>query len=165
MGVLRDPKLERFAQALARLTAEGMARGAACERAGIEAAYPHTSGKSFAPNCRKRAQRGDVKARVAELLQPAVAKAEQQIEATVEWAIAKLKAIVDYEDAIPKTSDQISAVALIAKLQNWSIAPDRHEHSGPDGTPIATADVSDIERAKALANFIARTKATAQQAA
>lgn len=32
------------------------------------------------------------------------------------------------------------------------------EHSGPDGGPIQTADVTDDMRAKALAAFIARTK-------
>lgn len=32
------------------------------------------------------------------------------------------------------------------------------EHSGPDGGPIETADVTDDMRAKALAAFIARTR-------
>ena len=35
---------------------------------------------------------------------------------------------------------------------------DRAEHSGPDGAPIAVMDVSDADRAKALAAFLARTK-------
>jgi hypothetical protein len=160
MSALRDPKREKFAQSLARLTAEGVAAGDAAVRAGIEANYPSQGGRSFAPNCRKRANRPDVKARVAELLKPGLEQAEKEIEITVEWAIGKLAKIVEYGDAIPKTSDQIAAIQLIGRMKNWAGAAERHEHSGPNGEPIATADVSDVERAKALANFIARTRAT-----
>jgi len=165
MGALRDLKREKFSQALARLLAEGVKSGDATTRAGIEAGYPNPSSKSFAPNCRKRSQRPDVKARVAELMAPGIERAEQEIEATVEWAVGKLVKIVEYEDAIPKTSDQIAALRFIGDLLKWPLAPQRHEHSGPNGEPIATADVSDVERAKALANFIARTRATLPQQA
>jgi hypothetical protein len=160
MSALRDPKREKFAQALARLTAEGMDRGAAMTEAGIEAGYPNPSSRSFAPNCRKRAQRPDVKNRIAELMAPGIEKSEREIEATVEWAIGKLKSIADFETIVPKASDQIAAIALIAKIKNWPVAPERHEHSGIAGAPIETADVSDRERALAVAHFIARTRAT-----
>lgn len=164
MGVLRRHKREKFAQALARLLAKGADRGSACVQAGIEAGYRFPQSRSFAPNCRKRAQRADVKARVQELLAPGIARSEREIEATVEWAIGKLRSIADYDGIVPKASEQISAIALIAKLKNW-LAPERFEHSGPDGQPITTADVSDMERAKALADFIARTRATVRPAA
>lgn len=160
MSALRDPKREKFSQALARLLAEGVKSGDATTRAGIEAGYPHPESRSFGPNCRKRSQRADVKARIAELMAPGIERAEREIGATVEWAIGKLVKIVEYGDAIPKTSDQIAAIQLIGRMKNWQGAAERHEHSGPNGEPIATADVSDVERAKALANFIARTRAT-----
>ena len=87
MSALRDPKLEKFAQTLFANLAAGMRRSEAADLAADVAGY---SGRSRASNARKRAQRKDVKARIVELCQPAQAKAEGQIAATLEWATAKL---------------------------------------------------------------------------
>ena len=73
-------------------------------------------------------------------------------------------------------ADMIEHRRLQIDARKWMIsklAPKKYgdktqlEHSGPDGGPIQTKDVSDYtddQRAKALANFLMRTKAKADAA-
>ena len=135
-------------------------------KAALAAGYKN--GTSISKNAHKWALQADIKARVRELRMPAIQRAEEQAAASTEWAISRLRSIADAPDIEPKASDQISAIALIAKLMGW-LGPERFEHSGPDGRPIAsavlTADVSDLERARALADFLARMRASTPQAA
>jgi hypothetical protein len=129
MTALRDPRMELFARELAAALAAGVKPSAAAKQAGQVAGYPNPKGKSFAPNCRKRAQRKDVKARVAEILAPALKRADDATGATVEWAATKLFNIADPDlgpDSIT-TPDQIRAIDLLAKLRGW-MAPERHDH-------------------------------------
>lgn len=125
---LRDPKLEKFAQALASNIVAGMPRSAAAEHAAAIAGY---AGRSMASNARKRAQRDDVKKRIAEILAPAAEKAHAAIEATVEWATTRLVNIAspDLGEEAIRTPDQIAAIKLLAQIKGW-LAPEKTEHSG-----------------------------------
>jgi hypothetical protein len=97
MAVLRDPRLEKFAQELAASLNDGVAASAAAEAAGRAAGYPiGRSAKTFAANCRKRAQRKDVQARVVELRAPGIERAEQSIAITAEYLLAKLDNLTNY---------------------------------------------------------------------
>lgn len=50
--------------------------------------------------------------------------------------------------------------ALVDLGKHLGMFKEQHEHSGPGGGPIETKDVSDHERARALAAFLAKTKAS-----
>jgi hypothetical protein len=111
---------EKFAQALAL--------GNSPVEAARLAGYRGT-GETFAANARRKAQRSDVKARVAELRAPALAEVQKQIDISIAWAAQKLAAIANYDlgmDAA-KVSDQISALTLLAKMNGW-LAPEKLEH-------------------------------------
>jgi phage terminase small subunit len=53
-----------------------------------------------------------------------------------------------------KTWDKRAALVDIAKMQGWHV--ERHEHTGKDGGPIETADLSERDVAKTLAFILAR---------
>lgn len=53
-----------------------------------------------------------------------------------------------------KTWDKRAALVDIAKMQGWLV--DRHEHTGKDGGPIETADVSENEAARRVAFLLLR---------
>jgi phage terminase small subunit len=127
MGVLSDPKLERFAQALLRHLANGLTGGKAATRAALEAGY---SGSSVASNARKRAQRPDVKARMVELAAPRQAEVEAEIAETVEAVTTNLfrMALKKYDQAAIKPEHSIKASDLLAKIKGWN-APERVEHT------------------------------------
>lgn len=141
MGALADPKLERFSQELLRNLAAGIGRSRAAEEAGITAGY---RGSSVAANSRKRAQRRDVKARMAELARPTLARVESDIALTVEKAGAKLTAIIntDIPALAVKPADQIAALNLAAKMYGW-LAPRRNELTGANGGAV---EIERIER-------------------
>lgn len=97
MSALRDPRLELFARELAAALNNGVATSEAAVQAGQAAGYPAAkSPKTFAANCRKRAQRSDVKARVAELRAPGIARAEESLGITTEYLLAKLDNISSF---------------------------------------------------------------------
>lgn len=97
MPVLRDPSLELFAQELALALSEGVAPSAAAVRASERASYPASvSVETFAANSRKRAQRADVRRRVAELRLPGIRRAEEAIGITTEYLLAKLDNLTNY---------------------------------------------------------------------
>ena len=121
MGALRDPKLEKFAQALYSNLASGMKRSKAADTAAEVAGY---TGVSRAPNARKRANRSDVKARLAELGAPQSEREAERIAATKEWAIARLASIAnpDLGERKIKVSDQIAALKALAEIEGWKAA-------------------------------------------
>ena len=132
MTALRDPRMELFARELAAALAGGVKPSRAAVQAGEIAGYPNPKGKSFAPNCRKRAQRKDVKARVAELQAPGLKRAEDATEASIEWAATKLYnlADVDLGDEAIKVPDQIAAIKLLAQLRGWMATEKRELEVG-----------------------------------
>lgn len=87
MPALWNKKLEIVAQELAA--------GRSPEEASATAQYP-TDASSFKPNARKRAQRKDVVARIAEIRAPAIARAEASAGVTVEWMLTKLHDLAEY---------------------------------------------------------------------
>jgi hypothetical protein len=112
-------QLEKFAQALAL----SMSAVEAAKAAG----YP--LGSSFAANARKRANRKDVKAMVAELQKPARENVQQQITASFEEATRKLCQIAQADIGLwnIKSSDQIRAIEVLAKMHGWN-APELTEN-------------------------------------
>lgn len=100
MPVLREPRLELFARELAALLNDMVAPSDAAARAGEAAGYP--VGKSrvtFEANCRKRAQREDVKARVDELRAPGIKRAEEGLGISAEYLLAKLDNLTNFNVA------------------------------------------------------------------
>lgn len=94
---LNDARLELFAREFALALNAGVTSSEAAERAGINAHYPMgKSRKTFAANCRKRAQRADVRLRVAELRAPGLKRAEDSIGITAEYLLAKLDNLTNY---------------------------------------------------------------------
>ena len=149
MSTLRDPRLEIFAREYARLKAAGMPASQAAADAAVEARYKgyQNPSKTFAANARKKAQREDVKARVAELLAPALERAEIEIGATVDWATRKLCKIANYDlgQDMVKVPDQISAIKLLAELKGW-LAVAKLALTNPQGDGPATLKFERIER-------------------
>lgn len=97
MVALRDPRLELFARELAAALNDAVASGQAAELAGQAAGYPVGKNfKTFAANCRKRAQRDDVQARVSELRAPGIERAEQGLGITTEYLLAKLDNLTNF---------------------------------------------------------------------
>jgi hypothetical protein len=127
MPAIKNPKLEAVAQELAN--------GKSTEEASRAAGYP--DGSSFKPNAKRRAQRPDVKARVAELRAPGVAKAEEHVAINTEYVLTKASDIVNVKKpaSAVKVSDQVAALNLIAKVIGI-LAPDKLEHTGKDGGKI-----------------------------
>lgn len=127
MPVLRNPKLEAVAQELAHDKSD--------EEASRLAGYP--DGTSFKPNARKRAQRPDVRERVAELRAPGVKEAERTAAITAEYVLTKAADIVDVK--VPKSkvkvSDQVAALGLIARVIG-AMAPDKHALTDKDGNDL-----------------------------
>jgi len=119
MGRLRDPRHEMVAREMAL----GKSAVEACEIAG----YP--AGSSFGPNARKRAQRLDIKARIAELQAPIEAWAKQANAVTRERLLCGLHRIIDLniDDKDIRVSDQLVAIRIAAQIIG-ALAPDRHEH-------------------------------------
>lgn len=117
MPPLRDPAHERVAQALAAMKTP--------VQASREAGYK--DGTSFAPNARKRAQRKDIRARVAELQ----AKEADLVSINAEWIRREtaLVAGVELTSSQIKATDKIAALNLLAKMTPGALAPEKHEHT------------------------------------
>ncbi len=119
MPVLKNARHERFAQALAR--------GATATDAYAEAGYKgdRTAASRLSTNVNINRRVEEIKSRVAE---------------KAEWTAAdRLRALKNIFDASEKDDRRtaISAIAEANRMQG-SYAPDKHEHSGPDGGPIQT---------------------------
>lgn len=130
MSELSDRKLERFARELLLNVAADMPRSKAAQDAAQKAGY---TGRSLGPNARKRAQRKDVKARMAELAAPALAEAQQEVTASVDLVTRRLLAIIMPDlgvDAI-KVADQIQASRQLCQIHGW-MAVEKHQHDVSD---------------------------------
>ena len=127
MGALWNQKLETIAQELAN----GKTPEDASRLAGFK------QGTSFKSNARKRAQRKDVKDRVAQLRAPGIAEAERQTTVNTEYVLTRAARIADFDlpKSAVKVSDQVAALGLIAKVIG-ALAPEKVEHAGKDGGKI-----------------------------
>jgi len=97
MSSLRDPRLELFARELAAALNDAVPASEAAELAGKAAGYPvGRNYKTFAANCRKRAQREDVQGRVSDLRAPGIERAEQGLGITTEYLLAKLDNLTNF---------------------------------------------------------------------
>lgn len=125
MPVLRNSKHEAFAQALAK--------GGTADDAYAAAGFsPHRS------NAARLSAKDSIRARVAEIKSRVADKAE--------WSAADrliaLKAIYD-ASAKEDRRTAISAIAEANKMQG-SYAPSKHQHTGANGGPIQTLDLSHL---------------------
>jgi len=148
MAALRDRRHEQVAQCLAV-----MKTPAAASR---EAGYK--DGTSFEANARKRANRKDIRARVAELQ---TAQAEL-VEIDAAWIRHKLSRIagVEFDSSEIEPSQAVAALNLLTKMTPGALAPTKLEATGADGGPMLLGEISDADRIKALSAFLARHKTT-----
>lgn len=136
MPVLKNTRHEAFAQALAR--------GIVTDDAYVEAGFKFNRG-----NAARLKANESVRKRVAEL--------QARVAEKAEWSAAdRLKSLKTILDATMKEDPRtaIAAIAEANKMQG-SHAPAKREHSGPNGGPIPTVDLSnvsadDLERLEAL---------------
>lgn len=144
MAVLKDRRHECVAQALFCMKTP--------EEASHEAGYDHKA-SSFAPNARKRAQREDIKGRVAELQSQAAACSIVDV-AWIKGKAAHIAGVPFDADKI-KPSDAVAALNLLAKMTPDALVPSKGEFTGKDGAPLVP-DYTDEDRIKALGVLFAR---------
>jgi hypothetical protein len=97
MPILPDPRLELFAVQYALALNAGVPASEAAEKAGLAAGYKiGRSQVTFGANCRKRAQRADIKRRITELREPGIFKAESAVAITTEYLLAKLDNLTNF---------------------------------------------------------------------
>lgn len=136
MPVLRNAKHEAFAQALAKGRSQ-------------EEAYADAGFKPHRQNASRLMTKDDVRRRVEEIK----ARISEKAEWTAADRLSALKTIFD-SHADKDARVAISAIAEANKMQG-SYAPVKREHSGPNGGPIQTVDLSnvsadDLDRLEAL---------------
>lgn len=182
MPVLSDPQREIFAQELAKGTLK-------CE------AYVAAGFKANTGNSCRLADKPEVKARVAEILEAGAKRAEVTVERIMS-ELAKigfsdirklfdengnLKRVEDIDDAAAAALSSIDVVnrkvpggdgnevESVVKLKFWDkqaalvnmgkhlgMFVDRVEHTGKDGGPIQTEELSDTEKARRIAFALTR---------
>lgn len=125
-GPLKNEGRERFAQELAKATPQGEAYA----KAGFR------GGKTAAANM---AARDEVRARVAELLQRAAAKAET--------TVADIARQLDEDRAKAAELGQAGAMvsASLGKAKVLGLIVDRQEHTGRNGGPIEYRNLDEAE--------------------
>lgn len=123
MSALTNPKHERFAQELAK----GQTADESYVTAGYKPSRPHAS---------RLATKGNIQARVAEILERGAVRAE----VTVASIIAEL----DEARALAKEQGQAPPMiaASMGKAKVAGLLIDRTEMTGKDGGPIKTEEVS-----------------------
>ena len=136
MPVLKNARHEAFAQALAK----GMTATDAYSAAGYKG--DRTAASRLSTNVNVSQRVGEIKGRIAE-----------KAEWTAADRLLALKTIFDGH-AEKDARVAISAIAEANKMQG-SYAPVKREHSGPNGGPIQTVDLSnvsadDLDRLEAL---------------
>lgn len=125
MPVLRNSKHEAFAQALAK--------GSTADEAYAAAGFKPNRG-----NATRLKLNDSIRARVAEIKSRVAEKAE--------WTAAdRLIALKGIYDA-SLTDDRRTAISAIAEANKMqgSYAPSKHQHTGPNGGPIQTLDLSHL---------------------
>lgn len=106
--------------------ARHLSLGATAPEAAEAAGYPKRSPKTFAANARKRAQRNDVRRRVAELR--AGHYASQLVKR--DWMLDRLYRIgnPDLPRKLIKPSDQVAAILAAAKITG-ELAAEKYQHT------------------------------------
>jgi phage terminase small subunit len=136
MPILQNQRHEAFAQA----RAQGKSADEAYQQAGFRA---HRG------NAHRLSTNESIRRRVAEI----VGRTSEKAEWTAADRLKSLKRIYDAtEGKDPRTA--IAALAEANKMQG-SYAPTKHAHSGPNGGPIPTVDLTnatdeDLDRLEAL---------------
>jgi len=125
MPVLKNAKREAFAQAIAA--------GKTADEAQAQAGYTKNHGNA-------------TRLKSNEVIVKRVAEIRAKVSEKAEWSAAeRLIALKEIHDATkaeePKTA--ISAISEANKMQG-SYAPAKHEHSGKDGGPVQTLDISKL---------------------
>ncbi len=143
MSVLSSPKRERFAQELAK----GSTQVEAYEAAG----YQPNDG-----NAAKLANLDEVQARVREITGNAARRAEVSIASVV----AELEEARSVARGIEQPASMVAASMGKAKVAG--LLADRVEHTGKDGGPIETVDLSETEAARRIAFTLARAAQATQ---
>lgn len=126
MGVLSNPKHERFAQELAK----GVSQSQAYTIAGYRASDAHAS---------RLAGNGKVRARVLEL------QAEAASVAAI--TVADIIRQLDEDRAFAKEKGSAAAMvsASLGKAKLLGLIKERHEHTGRDGAPIEYRNLAEDE--------------------
>jgi phage terminase small subunit len=152
MPALDNPKHERFAQELAK--------GKTADEAYEIAGYKPDRG-----NASRLTANDNIKARVDEILE----RAATRVEINKAWVLERLVLNVDRAMQVEEIKDKDGGTGEFkyeGSVANRSLEligkeigmfKDKIEHSGPDGGPIEVT--SDKDRARALAAFVAKTKA------
>lgn len=198
MPVLSNPRHETFCQE--------KAKGRTNMEAYLTAGYKGKNRNSADVTAKRLADRPEVKARLAELMEGAAEKAEvtiaevlrelkrigfSDIRNTVKWQTNVLGMVEDPEtgqmrpaltnevavvNSADMSVDHAAAIAEISQSDKGGIKvkhhnkvqaleligrhlkmfTDKHEHTGKDGGPIETKDVSDIEAARRVAFLLAK---------
>jgi hypothetical protein len=119
MGVLKNRRLEIFAQSLAL----GKPTYDAAREAGYNADAP-----SFEANARQRAAKPELKARVAELMQRTADSVADRVAIDRAWLLSQLTEIAGYDIAglEVKLTDKLKALELVAKVCGL-FAPEKRE--------------------------------------
>jgi phage terminase small subunit len=143
MPVLRNARHEAFAQAVAK--------GKTADEAYALAGYAANRGNAARLNAND-----SIRKRVREL--------QDRVAEKAEWSAAdRLRSLRTIHERVvdsdPKTA--ISAIAEANKMQG-SYAPSKHQHTGPNGGPIPTVDLTnatdeDLDRLEALFGPLAGT--------
>lgn len=130
MPVLKNARHERFAQELAKGASQTDAYLAAGYQSSAEAARRSASDLMTKP---------DVSARVSEIKQAGANRAEVSV-ARFTTDLIRIATKAEALDGAPGLAVAKGAIMDAAKLNG--LAPDRIEHTGADGGPIETKDVS-----------------------
>ena len=135
MPVLKNARHERFAQELAM----GKTQVEAYEVAGYVANDSNSS---------KMARNPKILARVAEI----TGKAAQKAAVTVASILEELEEARALARKIKQPSTM--ATASLGKAKVAGLVAEKHEHTGRDGGPIETKEVSDIDAARRIAHIL-----------
>jgi hypothetical protein len=83
-------------------------------------------------NAKRNAQRPDIKKRVAELRAPHLAKIDEAIGVSIEWATRHLKDVADLAlPGLPSVADGLRAIDLTSKLHGWMPSGDSEDGKTP----------------------------------
>jgi phage terminase small subunit len=137
MPVLKNAKHERFAQEVAK--------GKTATEAYVLAGYKESRAAAS-----RLSTNVDIQARTAELLN----RGAERAECTVASLIAELEEARGIARKIEQPASMVAASMGKAKLSG--LLADRVEHTGKDGGPIETVDLSETEVARRIAFTLAR---------
>lgn len=131
MPVLSNPRHERFAQEYAT----GQSADAAYEAAGY---------KPDRGNAARLTAKDSISQRVAELQAQMAAQTVKAVSVNRTSVLAELAKMgfTAMPDENIKASDKRAALLNLAQMEGWIV--ERHEHTGANGGPIQTVDLSNL---------------------